>query len=391
MKRLSVFMVLAALVFVSIGNIAEKVAAGFKSDEKALTIIKNARIAIGGDAAIGEVKSMVIKGKTSKTIKVDGVERVEQGETEIAFEGPDRLMKIVKMGNPDGGEGSALIERSVDLVVVGKNDGPAKTIVLEGKDGEFITGDGTKVIARKVEGTPAETKVVVRKKGDTADFVVTGDGNVKEVSTADGKKFTIVQRDSNDGEWVTEDDKKVRISKVVAAGHATRDNELLRTMLSLLLTAPEGMDVAYTFAGETDVEGFAANAVDASFGGATVKLFFDRSTNLPLGMSYVGTPAPIVLKMKRAAREPVAEVEKKDVVFHRTVAIETGVQTFVRFADYRSTNGVQLPYRWTTSYAGKQAEVFEIATYEVNPANIAEKFSSQGAVKIRLKQAEKQN
>lgn len=384
-------MVLAALVFVSIGNIAEKVAAGFKSDEKALTIIKNARIAIGGDAAIGEVKSMVIKGKTSKTIKVDGVERVEQGETEIAFEGPDRLMKIVKMGNPDGGEGSALIERSVDLVVVGKNDGPAKTIVLEGKDGEFITGDGTKVIARKVEGTPAETKVVVRKKGDTADFVVTGDGNVKEVSTADGKKFTIVQRDSNDGEWVTEDDKKVRISKVVAAGHATRDNELLRTMLSLLLTAPEGMDVAYTFAGETDVEGFAANAVDASFGGATVKLFFDRSTNLPLGMSYVGTPAPIVLKMKRAAREPVAEVEKKDVVFHRTVAIETGVQTFVRFADYRSTNGVQLPYRWTTSYAGKQAEVFEIATYEVNPANIAEKFSSQGAVKIRLKQAEKQN
>lgn len=384
-------MVLAALVFVSIGNIAEKVAAGFKSDEKALTIIKNARIAIGGDAAIGEVKSMVIKGQTSKTIKVDGVERVEQGETEIAFEGPDRLMKIVKMGNPDGGEGSALIERSVDLVVVGKNDGPAKTIVLEGKDGEFITGDGTKVIARKVEGTPAETKVVVRKKGDTADFVVTGDGNVKEVSTADGKKFTIVQRDSNDGEWVTEDDKKVRISKVVAAGHATRDNELLRTMLSLLLTAPEGMDVAYTFAGETDVEGFAANAVDASFGGATVKLFFDRSTNLPLGMSYVGTPAPIVLKMKRAAREPVAEVEKKDVVFHRTVAIETGVQTFVRFADYRSTNGVQLPYRWTTSYAGKQAEVFEVATYEVNPANIAEKFSSQGAVKIRLKQAEKQN
>lgn len=387
-------MVLAALVFVGIGNIAEKVAAGFKSDEKALSIIKNARIAIGGDAAIGEVKSMIIKGQTSKTIKIDGAERVEQGETEIAFQGPDRLMKMVKFGNPDGGEGTAVVERNVDVVVVGKGDGPAKTMVLEGKDGEFITTDDTKVIVRKVDGTPAETKVIVRKKGDTADFVVTGDGNVKEVSTADGKKFTIVQRDGKDGEWTTEDDKKIRISKVVADGHAgaTRDNELLRTMLSLLLTAPEGMDVAYTFAGETDVEGTAANAVDASFGGATVKLFFDRSTNLPLGMSYVGRPAPIVLKMKRAAAgEPVAEVQKKDLVFHRTEGVETGVQTFVRFADYRSTNGVQLPYRWTTSYAGKQAEVFEVATYEVNPANIAEKFSSQGAVKIRLKQPEKQN
>lgn len=384
-------MVLAAMVFVGIGNIAEKVAADFKSDEKALAIIKNARIAIGGDAAIGEVKSMVIKGQTSKTLNIDGVERIEQGETEIAFENPGRLMKMVKLGNAEaGGEGKMLIERKVDVVVVGKNDGPAKTMIFEGKDGEFVVEDGSKVIARKVEGTPGEAKIFIRKKGENADFVVKGDGEVKEVATADGKQFTIVRKGEGP-EWTTAGDNKIVMERTagvaVRDGHQ-RDNELLRTMLGLLLTAPEGMDVAYTFAGETDVDGTAANAVDASFGGSSVKLFFDRSTNLPLGMSFVGNTAPIIVKMKREGAEPVGE--KRDLVLARTVRDDEGVATFVRFADYRSTNGVQLPYRWTTSLAGKQSEVFEVASYDVNPANISERFKAEGVMIRVAKPAEVQ-
>lgn len=379
-------MVLAAMVFVGIGNIAEKVAAGFKSDEKALAIIKNARIAIGGDAAIGEIKGMVIKGQTSKTLKIDGVERIEQGETEIAFENPGRLMKMTRLGNADAGsEAKMLIDRKVDVVVVGKSDdGAAKTMVFEGKDGEFVAEDGSKVIARRVEGTSGEAKIFVRKQGENADFVLKGDGEVKEVATADGKRITIVRKGEGP-EWTTEGDKKIvmeRTAGVVREGYQ-RDNELLRTMLGLLLTAPEGMDVAYTFAGETDVDGTAANAVDATFGGSSVKLFFDRSTNLPLGMSFVGNPAPIIVKMKREGAESAAGEKRNLFIATTTDDVETGVATFIRFSDYRSTNGVQLPYRWTTSVAGKQSEVLEVASYEVNPANISERFKAEG-VKIRV-------
>jgi hypothetical protein len=49
----------------------------------------------------------------------------------------------------------------------------------------------------------------------------------------------------------------------------------------------------------------------------------------------------------------------------------------VKFTDYRSVNGIQMPYRWTRSVAGVVDETFDITSYEVNPANIAEKFQHE--------------
>ena len=39
-------------------------------------------------------------------------------------------------------------------------------------------------------------------------------------------------------------------------------------------------------------------------------------------------------------------------------------------------SGVQLPYRWTTSVGAQTTEVFDVTGYEINPANIAEKFQN---------------
>jgi hypothetical protein len=66
--------------------------------------------------------------------------------------------------------------------------------------------------------------------------------------------------------------------EAMAGAHhdAMRDNELLRLTLGLLLTAPDGMDVDYTFAGEGDLDGTPVNIVNASFGGSTYKLFIGR-------------------------------------------------------------------------------------------------------------------
>src|SRR6266404_5342111 len=104
MKRF-IFSILFVSVFcIGLGALADKAGANFKSDEKALAIIRDARQAIGGDAAIAAVKSLSIVGQSTHTIKFDGVDRSEQGETEIALQLPDRLMKMTKIGHGEGGE-----------------------------------------------------------------------------------------------------------------------------------------------------------------------------------------------------------------------------------------------------------------------------------------------
>ena len=385
MKRFVVSTMVASLAFIGAGTVVDKVIGSNKSDEKALEIIAKARTAIGGDAAISSVKSFVIKGQTSKTLNINGAERIEQGETEIAFESPNRLMKMVKIGDQNGADADVLFEKKVDVVVVdGPGDGLHK-VVLDGKDGGFIaTDDGKKVIVRKVEGEPGaeagETKVFVRKKTDAGEWTTKED--VKEITTADGKHITVVTKDGDgNATWKTEGgDKMILHDKIGSVHSVPRDNELLRTMLSLLLTAPEGMDVSYTYAGSSNLDGTNAETVVASFGGSSVKLFFDASSYLPLGMSYVGHPQPIMIKMRKAeAGEPAPA---KDVMTFERKAdrgwSNAGAEHVVRFADYRSVNGLLLPYKWTTTVAGKQSDVFDVASYELNPANISERFKGEG-------------
>ena len=47
----------------------------------------------------------------------------------------------------------------------------------------------------------------------------------------------------------------------------------------------------------------------------------------------------------------------------------------VKFSDYRSVNGVQLPFKWTQTVGGAEDETFDVTSYDINPANIAEKFN----------------
>ncbi|MGD9630015.1 MAG: hypothetical protein AB7V18_12300 [Pyrinomonadaceae bacterium] len=395
MKRFIVSALFVSLTFVGAGAVVDKIFAGYMSDEKALEIIAKARTAIGGDSAISSVRAFVIKGQTSKTISINGAEKFEQGETEIVFESPNRLMKSVKIGDANAAHGAALVDKIVDVVVVGSpGDGPHK-IVAEGDEGEFTSDDGKKVIVRRVEGAPGaaggDTKVFVRKQADGGEWTAKEGEDVKEVTTDDGKKFTIVTK-GGDGNatFTTEGGDKVLLREKMDEGRdASHDNELLRTVLSLLLTAPEGMDVAYSYAGSTNLDGTSAETVVASFGGANVKLFFDSASYLPLGMSYVAHPQPIIVKMRKADDGTAPKATRDVATFERKAAGEwtnAGAEHIVRFADYRSVNGLMLPYKWTTSVAGKQSDVFDVASYDLNPANISEKFSGEGQkVMIRTK------
>ena len=377
MKRLITASLGISVFFVGLGAIVEKTAASFRSDEKALEIVKRARIAIGGDAAISGIRSMVIKGQTTNTLTIEGTDRIEQGETEIALQFPDKMMKNVRIGKAgDAAAGEAV--KTFDVII---DNG--ETASAGGENKKIVVKRLNDAEIKEIEG--GEAKVFVRKMdGASGEFVA--DENATEVKTADGKKFTIIRK-AGDRQLRTEDG-NVLIDKVRSPEHGpARHNELLRTTLALLVTAPEGMDVSYSYAGDSNLDGTAVSAVVASFGGASYKLYFDSSSFLPVAMSYVAHPGPVIVKLRKEAGDPTA---KSDVVtFNRKVAGPMdGVETLVRFSDYRSTNGVMLPYKWTTSAGGKISEVLDVTSYDVNPSDISERFDGQ---KVRFRTKAKAN
>ena len=347
MKKFIVTVLSISVFFIGLGNLIEKASASFKSDEKALEIIAKARRAIGGDSAISSVKSMTIVGKTTKTFEIEGVAKTENGESEINFELPSKMSRKMKFGS---GDGEALIDKKFDVMVVKK--------------------DGDDNLQWKTDGGDGVKTVIVQKK----------DGNSEEIKTEGGKTFTFKRENgdqtlitSEDGKTATVEGKKVFLRKADGFGGAEnmRSNELFRTTLSLLLSAPEGLDVTYTYAGEVSVDGVSCDIIAANDGGSTVKLYLDKSTSLPRMMSFQ-SHQPFIIRFDKDAPKPEANGETK--IFTRQLAKPEMAEFQVKFSDFRSVGGLQLPHKWTQTVGGKDDEVLEITNYEVNPANIADKF-----------------
>jgi hypothetical protein len=348
-----------------LGTLVDKAGARFKSDEKALELIRLARLAIGGDQAIAGIRSLTINGKTSVTFKTKDGDRTEQGATEIALQLPNNFMKMTRIGNPGIGSETAIREQH-DVLVLRRTDG----------SGEFNSADGKKVIVKKMES--GEEVARTAGEGKEGEFT-TSDGKTIVIRRADGSEHDVLLRTGPGGEpmKIAKGDHVELEKKIRAAHEGMRQNELARMTLALLLSAPEGLDVSYTFAGETDVDGSACNVVSAEFAGTSVKLYLSKASSLPVMISYIGHQVPRIFNIKVKAPEG-AEPPKENMVFRRVDggAKEETAEYQVRFSDYRSVNGVQLPYRWTTSVAGQTTEVFDVTAYDVNPANIGEKFQA---------------
>jgi hypothetical protein len=356
MKRF-IFSILAVSVFFTgVGALLEKAGARFKSDEKALALIQQARQALGGDSAINSVQSLRIVGQTTRTLNINGTSKTIQGETEIAMQLPDKVMKMMKIGHDDGTPGDKMVQRQVDVVVV-NGDKAGKEVSLT-TDGDAPAGAVKRIVIKRPDGTTEELS------GADAERVIVRDGDLDKRAAGEPGK---------DGE------RQIVIRKSEAEAHEKmKHNELLRLTLGLLLTAPQGLDVNYTFGGESDVDGTACNIVVADVGGSAYKIYLGKSSNLPVMMTFTGMRMPNVMFFKKEGG--AADTDSKDkMVFTRTVdgpAAETA-EFQVKFSDYRAVNGVQLPYKWTQSVGGTADEVFDVTSYEVNPANIAEKFQHQ--------------
>jgi hypothetical protein len=171
------------------------------------------------------------------------------------------------------------------------------------------------------------------------------------------------------------DTSKVVIDRQILRHEAAgfHQNELFRTAIALLMTAPQGADATFTSLGDGDVDGNACDIVEAKTGNSTFKLYLDKSSHLPRMISYQGFK-PVMFKVTKDEMRNGTTPEAR-VMNHRLEKPEAA-EFQVRFSDYRNVDGVLLPHRWTQTVAGNADETFDVTSYEINPANIAEKFQN---------------
>lgn len=375
MKRFIVSVLCTAVFFIGLGGLIEKTSAKFKSDEKALAIIAQARQAIGGDANIKNVRSMTITGNTTHSFEAEGVQRNETGSLEINFELPGKFSRMTRIGNPANGAGEAEFNKTVDVLVMRKDgdsadlkdlgDGEKKVFVIKKADGAAEGGD------LKVDGT---RRIIVKKD----------DGTIREIKPGD-KDAVFFERESGIPAAPDAEGRRILVDKELRASGAPRQNEMLRTVFALLLSAPEGTEAEYLYAGESAVDGFAVDIIDVQSAGSAFKLYLDKSSHLPRMLSYMGMPMMKVVKLDKAVDANVPRDNVK--VFVRDLESGKGepVEHQVKFSDFRFVGGLQLPFRWAETTGGNASETVEISNYEINPANIADKFQNQKVFVRQLK------
>lgn len=454
MKRTVFTILTVTLVFLGAGALVERTTAKFKSDEKALELVRKARQAIGGDTAIASVKSLRISGHTTKTFKSDGGIKTEGGDTTMSFTLGGSLMRSDNFGGGDGEPKTRTEMRSESRTVTLAAPGQSEMKVRLGEGRGEGAGSGTGVssevhlIIKKDDGTTQELtgaeaekfiqehqgemtgehRVFIKKDDGTVDVTVSnGDEKVGD-KTANGVVLRKMDHGGN-ATFETKDGKTIVTDGNVLMRHPgpeggavfmrhpgpemPQKNGLLRLTLGLLMSQPEGSNVEYTYGGEGDVDGTACSIVIASTEGQSYKIFLSKSSDLPVALGYSGPAIEFATFTNRVAgpgeskdgavttfnmKVPApADGQERTMTFKTRVDGTTdpqgnvmfkraggdSVDYLVKFSDYRTVNGVQLPYKWTTTVGGNADETFDVTTYDVNPANVSLKVAPAAPIKVR--------
>ncbi|HEX9962282.1 MAG TPA: hypothetical protein VGB00_15215, partial [Pyrinomonadaceae bacterium] len=106
----------------------------------------------------------------------------------------------------------------------------------------------------------------------------------------------------------------------------------------------------------------------------------------PVMMTYQA-PKPFMIRIKKEDAKADGNVDVK--ILRDKMPAPEMAEFQVRFSDYRSVGGVQLPHRWTQTVGGKEDETIDITGYELNPANIPDKFK-EGPHKVFVRNVKPQ-
>jgi hypothetical protein len=297
---------------------------------------------------------------------VDRTSDFAHGVAASAGEGK-RLHTIVrsadgKTGVLDSAAAAEILARQQAVMADGSEKTKTLVITRDGKE-PLVAPEGAQIFMHKTEveaaasGATKDHKIIVRKS----------DGTVEE---AGGTRAVVLGRAADERMAAADGMRSLAPS---ASFGLVLQNDMLRTTLSLLLTAPKGVDVSYTFGGEAIIDGTACNIVVATSGSSAYKIYLSQTTSLPVAMSYTGHKAPRILFNRDTVSTDAGATGRTTYTTAKTSASDVTV----KYSDYRSVNGVQLPFKWTQTSGGTTDEVFDVTSYEINPADIGETFKNQ--------------
>jgi hypothetical protein len=157
--------------------------------------------------------------------------------------------------------------------------------------------------------------------------------------------------------------------------------EFSRYLLAMILTPPPSLAVEYKYAGESDVEDAKADVIDVSGPyNFSVRVFFDKSSHLPLLLSYRG-PKPRIMTMTRQAGSPAkpedikkAQEDAEKKMHAEAPAAPEEVDFYIRLTDHKKVGGIMLPHKLTFLTDTEVSEEFEISKYQLNPQFKADHF-----------------
>ena len=123
--------------------------------------------------------------------------------------------------------------------------------------------------------------------------------------------------------------------------------DFARLMLGMFAVGPAGVTLTFTDGGEAESPQGKAHVINVAGLGATpTRLFLDAQTNLPLMVSWQAAPA--------GAREAAPPLE--------TAAVEQRLF----FADYRTVDGLRLPFRIRRAVAADTVEETTFDRFRIN-------------------------
>jgi hypothetical protein len=155
--------------------------------------------------------------------------------------------------------------------------------------------------------------------------------------------------------------------------------EFSRYLLAMILTPPPSLAVEYKYAGESDVEDIKADVIDITGpDNFSVRVFFDKSSHLPLLLSYRG-PKPRIMTMQRQAGSKPEDVAKAREEAEKKMRTEAPpapeeVDFYIRLTEHKKVGGLMLPHKLTFLTENEVSEEFEISKYQLNPQFKADRF-----------------
>lgn len=152
--------------------------------------------------------------------------------------------------------------------------------------------------------------------------------------------------------------------------------------LGLLLTAPSGFGMEYSYGDEKPFRQTVADVITIISPGAfKADLYLDQKTHLPLLLRLVvGAPGRAVGVFMPPGTSPAAGRRALEIAQQQADAKPPGQQErekLILFEDYRAVDGVLFPHKITTQINGKLIEELIFTKFKVNQPIKPEKFSEK--------------